>query len=166
MTSLKDLEIQWDCYKHDAASKEMGGLWGTPTAEDFNCLINSCQWIKIADFGIKGWKVIGPNGNFIFIPYDENNNDCLLLTRSASLDESKEDTTEIGKTKYAQFLQIYDLKFNNNKPHLIEKQRIRVGFIRPVAYSEAWPKYTNSITEKSPLSKQVDTAQLVNHTQS
>lgn len=39
-----------------------------PTIEELNELRGKCTWIRTNLNGIKGYKVIGPNGNFIFLP--------------------------------------------------------------------------------------------------
>lgn len=50
--------------EYDAARKAWGGTWRMPTSTEFEELINFCQWKWIKDLG---YKIIGPNGNFIFI---------------------------------------------------------------------------------------------------
>jgi uncharacterized protein (TIGR02145 family) len=52
----------------DAASVNMGGKWRMPTKEEWQELIEKCSLERITQNGVNGYKVIGPNGNFIFLP--------------------------------------------------------------------------------------------------
>lgn len=147
MKTLEELElISWDYgsykgeFEYDAASKERNGLWHTPDIEEIEYLLNNCEWLYIDKYDITGWKVIGPNGNFIFIPIDKNCDRHVLLTSSASFDEEKECSTELGKTKYAQFLEINKKLESSISCRIIELDRLRVGYIRPITYGEDnWP---------------------------
>ncbi len=52
----------------DAAAANWGGAWRMPTREEFEELIKNCthKWTMVN--GVYGCKVIGPNGNSIFLP--------------------------------------------------------------------------------------------------
>ena len=52
----------------DAASVNMGGKWRMPTKKECQELIEKCSLEQITQNGVYGYKVIGPNGNFIFLP--------------------------------------------------------------------------------------------------
>lgn len=52
----------------DAATANWGGNWRMPTAAELEELINKCDWTWTAIDGHRGYKVIGPNGNSIFLP--------------------------------------------------------------------------------------------------
>ena len=52
----------------DAAHVNWGGSWRMPTYAEQNELLNNCTWIWTTQKGVKGYKVIGPNGNSIFLP--------------------------------------------------------------------------------------------------
>lgn len=52
----------------DAAAVNMGLDWRMPTAEEQKELIEECSWIWTTKHGTKGYKVVGPNGNSIFLP--------------------------------------------------------------------------------------------------
>lgn len=54
--------------KYDAAYVYLDGNWRTPTYNDFKELMESCEWKWIKINGIKGYKIIGKNGNSIFLP--------------------------------------------------------------------------------------------------
>lgn len=52
----------------DVANVMWKGKWRMPTKKDFDELIEKCKWEWGKQQGVKGYKVIGPNGNFIFLP--------------------------------------------------------------------------------------------------
>ncbi|MBE6310371.1 MAG: hypothetical protein E7080_04885 [Bacteroidales bacterium] len=52
----------------DVAKKEWGGNWRVPTKAECEELVNDCEWIWTSLRGVKGYKVIGKNGNSIFLP--------------------------------------------------------------------------------------------------
>ena len=69
----------------DAAHMNWGGKWRTPTPSEINELIEKCEWKWTTMKGVKGYKVIGPNGHHIFLPanghrYDEETNDAQYAT--------------------------------------------------------------------------------------
>ncbi len=39
-----------------------------PTEAEQQALVNNCTWTWITQNGVNGYKVIGPNGNSIFLP--------------------------------------------------------------------------------------------------
>ena len=58
--------------KYDAARAQWGGDWRLPTQDDFSELVNKCDWYWSSYNGVSGYKVYGPNGNYIFLPYASN----------------------------------------------------------------------------------------------
>lgn len=52
----------------DAASQRWGNKWRIPSKGEFEELIGKCKWIWISKKNIYGYKIIGPNGNSIFLP--------------------------------------------------------------------------------------------------
>lgn len=52
----------------DVAHVKWGGDWRMPTTDEQRELLNNCdlEWTTLN--GVKGYKVIGPNGNTIFLP--------------------------------------------------------------------------------------------------
>lgn len=52
----------------DAASMNWGEIWRMPTVEEQAELINICTWRWTIQNGVKGYKVIGRNGNSIYLP--------------------------------------------------------------------------------------------------
>ena len=53
----------------DAATVNWGGTWRMPTANECQELIDKCEWVWYKLNGVAGWKVIGPNGNAIFLRF-------------------------------------------------------------------------------------------------
>ena len=54
--------------QYDAATANWGDKWRMPTIEAFEELIEECDWIYEGVNGVNGYKVVGPNGNSIFLP--------------------------------------------------------------------------------------------------
>ena len=52
----------------DAAHANWGGNWRMPTFVEIKELESECRWKWTTQNGVNGNKVIGPNGNFIFLP--------------------------------------------------------------------------------------------------
>lgn len=53
---------------YDVARANWGGSWRMPTKTEFEELKYKCTWIPTTQNGVKGCKVVGPNGNYIFLP--------------------------------------------------------------------------------------------------
>ena len=51
----------------DAATANWGSAWRMPTRAEQDELRNNCTWIWTTQNGVKGYKVVGPNGNSIFL---------------------------------------------------------------------------------------------------
>ncbi len=54
--------------KYDVARAKWGGNWRMPSLKEIKELLEKCSWQWTELKGIKGYKVIGPNGNNIFLP--------------------------------------------------------------------------------------------------
>ena len=52
----------------DAANVNWGGSWRIPTTAELDELHKQCTWIWTSLNGVKGHKIVGPNGNHIFLP--------------------------------------------------------------------------------------------------
>ena len=55
--------------RYDVARQKWGGAWRLPTKKECNELLKKCKWEKYNYRGVSGYRVVGPNGNSIFIPY-------------------------------------------------------------------------------------------------
>lgn len=53
---------------YDAARANWGDSWRLPSKAEFEELIRRCKWTWTTLGGKKGYKVVGPNGNSIFLP--------------------------------------------------------------------------------------------------
>ena len=52
----------------DTARDNWGGTWRLPTKKEMEELVDKCTWQWTTQIGVNGYKVIGPNGNSIFLP--------------------------------------------------------------------------------------------------
>ena len=52
----------------DAVHSNFGGKWRMPTAEEYDDLLLKCTWTWTTQNGVSGYRVTGPNGNYIFLP--------------------------------------------------------------------------------------------------
>ena len=52
----------------DAATANWEGVWRMPTKAEFDELQNKCTWVWIKVNGVDGYRIIGLNGNSIFLP--------------------------------------------------------------------------------------------------
>ena len=55
--------------KYDIATQKWGGSWRMPTKENWEELMKKCQWAVGVQDGMEGYRVWGPNGNKIFLPF-------------------------------------------------------------------------------------------------
>lgn len=55
-------------FEDDVAHVKWGGDWRMPTKEEQEELRDNCKWLWTNRNGVNGNKVIGPNGNSIFLP--------------------------------------------------------------------------------------------------
>ncbi len=53
---------------HDAAAANWGASWRMPTKDELKELRQKCQWTWTMLDGIKGYKILGTNGESIFLP--------------------------------------------------------------------------------------------------
>lgn len=66
--SCKNIGANISGTKYDAATVIMGKDWRIPTLEEWKELLNKCDFEWSSVNGVKGIKVIGPNGKSIFLP--------------------------------------------------------------------------------------------------
>ncbi len=52
----------------DVAHVKWGGNWRMPTADEYQELIDRCDWAWTTLNGVRGYRVTGMNGNSIFLP--------------------------------------------------------------------------------------------------
>lgn len=58
----------------DIAKTKWKNGWRMPTCDELKELNTECEWELTTINGVKGYKVIGPNGNFIFLAGDKDCN--------------------------------------------------------------------------------------------
>lgn len=54
--------------RYDAATAKWGKGWRMPMQKEFRELLDKCDWQWTTQGGHQGYKIIGPNGNSIFLP--------------------------------------------------------------------------------------------------
>lgn len=66
----KPLDLNFCNNGNDVATSKWGSKWRTPTKEEFEELIEKCQWEKcvIPNTLKEAFKVTGSNGNYIYLP--------------------------------------------------------------------------------------------------
>ena len=55
--------------EYDMALSNWGCGWRLPTKDDIEELVTMCNWQITELNGVSGYKVVGPNGNSIFLPF-------------------------------------------------------------------------------------------------
>jgi hypothetical protein len=65
---LIDIGTEISGTEYDAARKQWGDDWRMPAEEELYELLRDCLWQWFTINGVNGYKVIGPNGNSIFLP--------------------------------------------------------------------------------------------------
>ena len=69
MTKYNSSDKLWELEpEDDAAYVNWGKQWCMPSSAQFEELINHCSWNWTMQNGVNGYKVVGPNGNSIFMP--------------------------------------------------------------------------------------------------
>lgn len=79
-TNIQNLDKQ-----DDAATVKWGGAWRMPTETECNELVTKCQWKSLEYNGVEGFKVIGPNGNSIFLPASGRKNKADIIYEHETL---------------------------------------------------------------------------------
>ena len=100
----------------DAAIVNWGGKWRMPTTEEQQELLNNCTWDWTTQNGVYGCKVIGPNGNSIFLPaagyMDEGTLDFAGL--GGAYWSSSFDTSNSNNAYYVYFFTSDDLDYDRD----------------------------------------------------
>jgi len=109
--------------KDDAAVVNLGEGWRMPTETEVQELISNCTWEYISNtVGNPGFKVTGPSGNSIFIPYDFGKVQFWTSTLGAS---------SFGSTPYGRILEI-EYNMSEVKTSVTNRTRYSGAMIRPV----------------------------------
>ena len=92
----------------DVAHVLLGGNWRMPTYADIQELRSqdNCKWVWTTIDGVNGYKVIGPNGNYIFLPAAGWRSDDSLLDQGSD-GRYWSSTLEEDGPYHAQYLGFY-----------------------------------------------------------
>ncbi len=55
--------------QYDVVTKYVGGSYRIPTEKEFDELIKECKFIRDSQNNVEGYRVVGKNGNSIFLPF-------------------------------------------------------------------------------------------------
>lgn len=112
--------------RYDAAASSMGAPWRMPTKNDFDELKEYCVWEWASMGGKKGFKVTGPNDEYIFLP-------AAGYKRGSSLGYANQYGYYWCSEPHGEFGDnAYDLYFNGNNVKLHWNNRNYGLTIRPV----------------------------------
>jgi hypothetical protein len=93
--------------EYDAATAIMGDEWKMPTEAQCKELVDECEWSWTESNGVNGYKVVGKNGNSIFLPTsgvrgaaDVGKNDMIGGFWSSTLCEAAETSGDFAMAVY------------------------------------------------------------------
>lgn len=72
ITDVNEVGVYTGQKEYDAATYKLGNGWRVPTEKECEELISKCKWTYHEKDGVKGYLVVGPNGNEIFLPYNQS----------------------------------------------------------------------------------------------
>ena len=111
----------------DAATVNWGGAWRMPTKAEQDELRTKCKWVRTTLNGVNGYKVIGPNGNSIFLPA------AGYMSDSGDLDDAGSNGyywSSLLSTDYPRYA--YSVYFNSVGVRLDDDYRSLGLSVRPV----------------------------------
>ncbi|MBR5831997.1 MAG: hypothetical protein IKY79_05210 [Bacteroidales bacterium] len=121
---------------YDVARANWGSTWRMPTKEELEELANNCTWTWITQNGVNGMKVVGSNGNSIFLPASGVINGSLLdgVGLGGNIWTSTPDFNETCCSYSYNFHGYTDINGNYNEDHSIYWGSRGIGYaIRPVS---------------------------------
>ena len=101
---------------YDAARVHWGGAWRLPTESEQRELVDKCTWTWTKLNGVSGYRVTGPNGNSIFLPY------CGVIDTYYWSGSTDDNSIYSG----------YSITFDENEIYITFLNRDAGGRIRPV----------------------------------
>ena len=117
----------------DAAIKEWGDNWRTPTPDELYELATECTWKEAEYMNTKGYNVTGKNGNKIFLPYVFNPDGSYYLGSYLSNSMSPNNVACFYSLIFSdKSLKDLGLLDENLKECVKEVERSSAGVIRPV----------------------------------
>lgn len=93
--------------QYDVAQAYYGKPWKMPTWREANELRTKCDWVWTVENGIKGYKVFGDNGNYIFLP--------AAGIKTTSLRNTETDGYYMTATQHKNSSSAYNLEFKSSK---------------------------------------------------
>ena len=113
--------------KYDAACYHWGSSWRLPTKKELEELKDKCRWSWTQQDGHSGYKVVGPNGNSIFLP-------AAGLRNRASTDEVGAYGYYWGGSPHESETRCaYDLDFEDGDRDVDWRNRLHGRSVRPVS---------------------------------
>ena len=94
--------------QYDVSRKKWGGSWRMPTKAEIKELIENCNWTWTTQGGKKGYIVIGPNGNSIFLPAAGYRGRSLLVITDFGIRGFYWSSTPSESPQETYYLDIYD----------------------------------------------------------
>ena len=91
----------------DAATVNWGSSWRTPTRQQHEELMNSCNWEKTVVNNVNGFLVTGPNGNTMFLPAADYGEIGSNLNAVGSFGFYWSRTSDISDSHWAYILNFY-----------------------------------------------------------
>lgn len=137
LSGYSNKDLKWSKYtgsdgkmildpEDDAATVALGSPWRMPTYDDFLELLDHCTWTRTSVNGKKGFNVVGPNGNSIFLP-------AAGWRYGASLKNAGTNGRYWSSSLHSGFSSsAYDLIFDSTYPDLLYTARYNGGSVRPV----------------------------------
>lgn len=107
------------CPSYDTATELWGGKWRMPTKDEFQELIDKCEWKRVMKNGEEVALITGPNGNFIYMP------------RTGSVFSYWTSSCSSSKAYYFEWKASLGIFYNYNR-RIIENYRADNGCIRPI----------------------------------
>ncbi len=124
--NIKVSEMSGDA-TYDVARAQWGWTWRLPTESEIVELDKCCTWVWTNQGGHNGYRVTGPNGNFIFLPAAGYRNES-SLSRAGSDGTYWSSTPHESDSSYS-----YDLNFYSSSPRRDYYRRYHGHGVRPVS---------------------------------
>ena len=116
---------------HDAATANWGGSWRMPTETELIELRDKCTWTWTTQNGVNGCKVMGPNGNRIFLPAAGFRTGTSLHNDGNSGEYWSSTPYDGGHDGYG-YDDAYDLRFYDDSEYVASDYRVYGMTVRPI----------------------------------
>ena len=117
---------------YDIATIQWGPRWRTPNRKHWEELINKCRWEKVKQGNIEGYRVHGPNGNSIFLPFTG----IRFRNDVSNLDAGYYWTSELADDDRSCAFYVY-FDEEDNRPSINTRNNVYSGrAVRPICIKE------------------------------